>query len=597
MMKKIVWVFVSCLMVLSLVIASCGTKEEEGKVKEEEGGQVVITEEGKKVEGEVAKEKAVLPPEMPKYGGTYTYIGGDVNGFDPAVYRTMDCTANHFVNGYAMMGDWTLGPAGSNIIDWNNGFAGRSDVWAGNFAESWEIPDSNTIIFHVRKGIHFQNKYPVNGREMTADDFAYSWNRAWFTPGAYHPTAVDQDAIPTSIKALDKYTLEIKLPAKQIGVIWLLTGAMAWIYPHEIIDTYGNMNDWRNLVGAGPFSLTDYVPAASLTYEKNPTYWEYDPYHPENQLPYIDEVKCLIIPDLSTQLAAFRTGKVDKMAAISWENGELLKKQCPNLQDVVKYGMPNFPWMRVDKPDIPLYDIRVRQAMNMAVNKQEIVDQYYGGHATMMGWPYLPTASYAYWYIPLEDQPEDVQELFTYNPEKAKQLLTDAGYPNGFHTTIVCQASDADYLSMIREYLLKVGVDMEIQQLEASIYLGMVRARTHDAMILKFGTQHWPARFLEVRKESLDCASYFESPTTREWYNTMMANYWKPEVIDPILKQYGTFVLEQALAIWVPVPETYIMWWPWVQNYHGENVMGFTQVEFFTRYIWLDKALKNSMGY
>jgi len=596
MKKKIIWILVSLVMGLSLVIASCAPKE---AAKEKEVGKAtVVTGEEKTVAEKVAEEKPeILPPEVPKYGGTYTYIGADIRGFDPVKFLTMDCTANHFVCGYAMMGDWTKGPAGTNEIDWNNGFVGRSDVWAGNFAESWEIPDQNTIIFHVRKGIKFQNKAPVNGRELTAYDFEYSWNRAWFAPGAYHPTSVDKDAIPTSIKAIDKYTLEIKAPAKQLGIVWLLTGAMAWIYPHEVIDVYGDMTDWHNLVGAGPFMLADYVPGASVTYTKNPTYWEHDPFHPENQLPYLDTVRALIIPDLSTQLAALRTGKVDKMASISWENGELLLKQCPDLKYVVKFGGATFLWGRLDKPELPFKDIRVRQALNIAINKQEIIDDYYNGHAVMLGWPYLPTSSYAPWYTPLEEMPEEVQMLYKYDPEKAKQLLKDAGYPQGFKTKVQCSSVDVDFLSMIREYLLKVNVDMVIEPLEPSIFTSVLRARKHDEIIYKFGTLHWPARFLEVRKESFDDHSFFESTTTREWYNTITANYWKPDVVDPILKKYGPFVLGQAIGIWLPVPETYIMWWPWVQNYHGEQMMGFTQVEFHTRYIWIDTALKKSMGY
>ena len=87
----------------------------------------------------------------------------------------------------------------------------------------------------------------------------------------------------------------------------------AFIYPPEVIEEHGDAQDWRNLVGTGPYMLTDWVKDSSVTYTKNPNYWGYDEKFPENRLPYLDEVKSLIIPDSSTLLAALRTGKIARM--------------------------------------------------------------------------------------------------------------------------------------------------------------------------------------------------------------------------------------------------------------------------------------------
>ncbi|HEY93565.1 MAG TPA: ABC transporter substrate-binding protein [Dehalococcoidia bacterium] len=601
MAKKILWLFISCVMVLSFVISSCDTETEKEKIVEDEGPaevKIIETSSGTGAMEKIVEEKGLRDPDEPKYGGTYNFIAfGDYRGWDPVINLTMDCTAQHYVGGYPMMGDWKKGPAGTNEIEWVGGFAGRGDVWTGNLAESWEIVGGNKIIFHVRQGVHFHDKYPVNGREMDAYDFEYSMNRTWYDKRAYHQYSVDRDAIPTAIYAEDKWACVMEVPPKQIGVIWLLTGAMSWIYPHEVIDVYGDMLDWQNLVGAGPFILTDYVTASMIKYKRNPNYWQNDPFNPENQLPYVDGLKSLIIADASTRLAAFRTGQVDRMGGMTWEDGELLKKQCPDLLYITGYGGINFPCMIVNNPDLPYYDIKVRQAMNLAVNQQEILDDYYSGHATILGWPYLPTPAYSPWYVPLDEQSGVVQELFSYDTTRAKQLLADAGYPNGFKCDIQCVQANADFLSIIKEYLAVVGIDMNIEPLESGGFYSITRARKHEDMIYKFWTNHWPARMLDSRMESFDNHAFFETTQTRAWYNDIMGHYFDPDYINPLLKQYGSYILEQAIGIWLPVPYAYHMWWPWLQNYHGEGNMGFVQPEFFIYYSWLDTEMRTEMGY
>ena len=83
------------------------------------------------------------------------------------------------------------------------------------------------------------------------------------------------------------------------------------IYPPEVIEEHGDAKDWRTIVGTGPFMLTDYVLDSSITFKKNPDYWRNDPKYPENRIPYIDEMRMLIFPELATRMAALRTGKVD----------------------------------------------------------------------------------------------------------------------------------------------------------------------------------------------------------------------------------------------------------------------------------------------
>ena len=144
----------------------------------------------------------------------------------------------------------------------------------------------------------------------------------------------------------------------------------------------------------------------------------------------------------------------------------------------------------------PFDDIRVRRALNMAVNKQEIVKSYYAGNAELFGYPMHP--DYAGYYEPLDQMPKAAQELFEYNPEKAKQLLAEAGHPKGFSFKVqvcACSPDHMDLLPLVAAYLEKVGVKMEIQPLEygASYDVAETYPDGYDASVVYCVryTPHW----------------------------------------------------------------------------------------------------------
>ena len=179
--------------------------------------------------------------------------------------------------------------------------------------------------------------------------------------------------------------------------------------PPEAIEQYGDVKDWRNLVGTGPFMMTDWVEGSSITWEKNPDYWGYDEKYPENRLPYVDAVRGQNLPEMATRMAAMRSGKVDFMGMRgdrlkSLDLAESLKKTNPEL--VLHEAMvrnDNVLAMNVTKP--PFDDIRVRKALQMAVDVETISATYFRGATdpTPQGRVAVPG-----WYIPYEQWPEEV---------------------------------------------------------------------------------------------------------------------------------------------------------------------------------------------
>jgi ABC-type transport system substrate-binding protein len=196
-----------------------------------------------------------------------------------------------------------------------------------------------------------------------------------------------------------------------------------------------------------------------------------------------------------------------------------------------------------------------------------------------------------------------VQELFYWSENaipKAKQLLVDAGYPDGFTASIVCSTpAQTDFLSIVKQYFAEIDVTLEIQQLETSIVNGMRRARSYEEGIYTASpTAAFPYDMHNTREESFDCFSYYEHPYTREVYEEQRQYVMKDDVkYAATLKEAVPFILEQCVAVWCPLPRTYRMWWPWVQNYHGEFALGIDDEMLIYTYLWMDEEMKQDMGY
>ncbi|MBI3040912.1 MAG: hypothetical protein HYY80_04610, partial [Chloroflexi bacterium] len=353
------------------------------------------------------------------------------------------------------------------------------------------------------------------------------------------------------------------------------------------------------------------------TFARNPDYWGHDPFFPENQLPYVDGFKLLIIPDLSTQMAALRTGKIDNLPSagvdsppiIDVETAQSLMKTNPELQWVrylsnAQGGKIN---MRVDTK--PFDDIQVRRALQLAVNQPEILELYWGGDGVLFNWPVYASLEYSPFYKPLEDYPESVRELYEYHPDKARQLLTEAGYPNGFKTSVVALNTHVDLLSVIKEYWAKIGVDLTIDVKSSTVHRTMLARKQHTEMIMADGVSGpglvWTA---DIRKGGGQNYSILDEPWWEVAYYRMVETYFDPgtyggfvpaihEPLAPDQPTWAVYTNEQSWWINLPAPYLYTFWQPWLKNYYGAMMTYYGSSLGWTRYAWLDQELKKAMGH
>ena len=217
-------------------------------------------------------------------------------------------------------------------------FAFVADAWIpteamrGELAEKWEWnKDPLQLIVTLRKGVMFPEKPGVmKSRELVADDIVYTFNRLNSSP---KKIAAYFDFV-SSIQAKDKYTVVFNM--KEYNAEWAYRfgyGYYSGIIPHEVVEAApdnAGAKDWKNANGTGPFMLTDYVAGNSHTYTKNPNYWDKEKIGgTEYKLPFVDKVTYRIIKDEATVVTAFRTGKLDMLEAVRWQNVEFAEEDQP----------------------------------------------------------------------------------------------------------------------------------------------------------------------------------------------------------------------------------------------------------------------------
>jgi peptide/nickel transport system substrate-binding protein len=550
---------------------------------------------------------------IPQYGGVLvTALTEDPMGFDDAI--TVHYTT---IGPYQCLwgGDWTKGNAGgygTGECDWYiRGAINRLEYKTGKIAESWNIGD-DYIEFYLRDGVKWHDKFPCDGREVTADDVVFSWERQITLDTAYLKTTYPYLAAAIEVSAPDEDTVRFDCPSEYMPELISMI-EYVYIYPRDVIETYGDMNDWERAIGTGAFTIEEYVAGSYLYYEKNPLYWQTNPIGPGegDQLPYLDGIRTLIQPDVSTIDSLFSTGQTALVSA-DYDRAQTLKT-LSGVQYIYFFDEwfkgPIF--MRTDKTDKPYHDVRVRQALMLAIDNQKIVNDLYGGEAELLYWPVYYCPEYAGAYVPLEDLEDDmienivegtsisVADLFGCNPELARQLLADAGYPDGFQAEIVVYNfyTYMDVIMVVKDMWAEVGVDLTIDSVDYTGWVTTQYLKNYNDML--FGQYSGVGTYFKGINWSgpgMYNASFINDPVLNNYRDQMLAAYPDEEECDRIHTEMLPYLLEQCYALNVVGSYTYRFWWPWLKNYSGEGIVGYYGGPY-TPYVWIDQELKEDMGH
>ncbi|TWT02456.1 ABC transporter substrate-binding protein [Planomicrobium sp. CPCC 101079] len=351
--------------------------------------------------------------------------------------------------------------------------------------------DELTWTFQLRKGVKFHD-----GTDFNAEAVVFNFER-WMDPEnpyhkgdfPYYPFLYggfkgDENHLIEHVKATGEYELEIKLKRKTAPFLSYLAISMFGIASPAAIEQFeGDVNE--HPVGTGPFTFEEWNRNNTITLAKNPDYWM-------EGKPYLDTVIFQVIPENSARLNALQTGEIDILDGMNATDTDMVE-ETQGLE-LLKRPSFNIGYMALNTEKEPFDDPKVRQAINMAINKEEIINAFYNGLAETATSP-LPPSLWGY---------DDTLKPYDYNVEEAKKLLAEAGYENGFETELYTMSNPRPYLpepvkiaEAIQSDLAEVGITAEIISSEWATYLDDTKQGKHSmAMYGWTGVMADPDNFL-----------------------------------------------------------------------------------------------------
>jgi len=459
-MKRVLLLLVSCILVFG-IMSACTKGNESASNKND--GQTSPTSSASPSAGSGPDPNATV----------IVAIRGSVLSIDPANHRdrTTESVLRNLYDPLVI-----LAPDGTIIP---------------KIAESWENPSPTEWIFHIRKGIKFHD-----GSDLTAKDVKFTFDRILNENAMAGETSPRKGLMGPveSVDMLDDYTVRFNLSEPWPIMLRMLPHQQ--ILPKDYIERVGDPA-WREKpIGSGPYKFVSAKLDERIVLERFDDYFE--------GAPKIKNLVFDVIPEASSRIAALQAGEVHRITGVSPDLVPLLEKD-PNIVVKTSEGTRvTMIEMNVTKP--PFDDVRVRRAMNHAINMDLIVNTILGGYATRTNGPMLDSFFAAN---------KDLKP-YEYNPEKAKQLLAEAGYPNGFQVVIDTHATFKDVAEAVASQLRDIGIDASARVWDVGVLRPMLLNGERMMSIDDWGASaRDPFGFLDAKLLTKDRGNYSQYSNPR----------------------------------------------------------------------------------
>jgi len=438
--------------------------------------------------------------------------------------------------------------------------------------ESWTLVDPVTYELKLHEGVKFHDVPPVNGRELVAEDVVWSFEHMRQPDPLYVYRTLHGPL--DSMEAIDKYTVRMNLNSAAFAIMrFLALSDGSQIIPREIEED-PNFDADSFVVGTGPFLFKEWIEGTSIHLERNPNYRL-------QGRPYLDEVNNLIIPDAAARMAAFRS---DRTQILDMEWG-----QAQTIYDDPKWVVERYPGSRqrgigLQHRRPPFNDIRMRQAVQAALNLQDFVDILDDGEGKI---------NTGYWWS-MENLALDQSFVPKQDLEKARRLIVEAGYDPevGIDVVTVCRSGDpfqCRIQEIVQDQLAEVGIRTEIVAMDS----GSWRTRTFTQYDFDIYSYSAPAHEIPERFHNL----YVYGPSSSNSIGSANAELdsamelagasTTQEEYEERWKAYQEIFMDQVPYVFLDTPFQYTAQQPYLRGYRN-SVAGFNRFQWIADF-WFDK--------
>lgn len=502
----------------------------------------------------------------PQYGGTLNVqLNNDYGKFDPGgptnLWGWYECL---------LQPDWTVDPDDFNFET----FWIPPDYLSSCLIKEWEWTGSGVLTATIQEGIKWQDKAPSFGRDFTAEDIYEHYCQA-IGVGDYADVGPNDNIVGDlaeleNIVLVDESTVEFHFKSDNAYLNLLTVAMQSMSNAVQNPDVRAeDPEDWTLQCGTGPLMLTSYTSGVGATLSANPDYWQNDPRYPDNQWPYVDEVEVYIISDESAIATAIRTGQVDYVTGISWQQTQALEQTNPDLERAVQINQGGSGLiMRVQNE--PFDDIKVRTAMQMAIDYESIADVYYNGAVASVP-NGIVNEAYTGWGIPFDDWPEDLQAQYTYDLDAAKSLLAETDYPDGFETNVVIESSKKELAELLQDMLAELGIVMEIDAYDRTSFGGQ-RTETDQMLMSSYCESiNSPVRMVNTWKTG-NKDNFCDNNDAA--YDALVDTFMDSATLEEAKENFqacNEYFLESHWILMVPSEAVYTIYQPYIGGFTGQN--------------------------